>query len=307
MNLRNILILTVAVIVAGFTAMMARGWLLEQREAMRPKPVAEAPKPVLPMVLVAKYHLKPGSFVQQGSMEWMPWPKEALNKGYIIKGERKLEDFLGAVTRATVHAGEPITDARFVKPGDRGFMAAVLTPGNRAATVPISATTGNAGFIFPGDMVDLILTAKYGEGNPTGDGSANYAATILENLRVLAIDQNTENVKGQTAVGRTATLEVTPRQAEVIALAMTMGQLSLSLRSLVTDQYVSEQAKAESDAGKSGESVVIAEAESGDAHSAKPKQDKAYSYVLDKELRFMLQDRTKSNPGVTVLRGSAEK
>jgi pilus assembly protein CpaB len=307
MNLRNILIIMVALIVAGFTAMMARGWLLEQREAMRPKPVAEAPKAALPMVLVAKTHLKPGSFVQQGSLEWMAWPKEALNRGYIIKGERNLEDFLGAVTRATVHAGEPITDIRFVKPGDRGFMAAVLSPGNRAATVPISATTGNAGFIFPGDMVDVILTARYGDNNATGEGNNQYAATILENLRVLAIDQNTENVKGQTAVGRTATLEVTPRQAEVIALGVTMGQLSLSLRSLVTDQAVADQAKAESEGGKSSESVVVAEAAEGESQTAKPKQDKANSYVVDKDLKFMLQDRTKSNPGVTVLRGSAEK
>jgi pilus assembly protein CpaB len=186
-------------------------------------------------------------------------------------------------------------------------MAAVLSPGNRAATVPISATTGNAGFIFPGDMVDVILTARYGDNNATGEGNNQYAATILENLRVLAIDQNTENVKGQTAVGRTATLEVTPRQAEVIALGVTMGQLSLSLRSLVTDQAVADQAKAESEGGKSSESVVVAEAAEGESQTAKPKQDKANSYVVDKDLKFMLQDRTKSNPGVTVLRGSAEK
>jgi len=307
MNVRNILIVFVALIVAGFTALFARNWLIEQREAMKPKIIAEAPKAQLPLVLVAKVHLKPGSFVQQGSLEWMPWPKEALNKGYLLQGERKMEDFFGAVTRATVHAGEPITDARFVKPGDRGFMAAVLSPGNRAATVPISATTGNAGFVFPGDMIDLIMTAKYGESNPNGDGNNHYAATVLENLRVLAIDQNTENVKGQTAVGRTATLEVSPRQAEVIALALQMGHLSLSLRSLATEYASVDSTKSESHGDKSGESVFVAEAASGESQTAKAKLDKANSYVLDKELKFMLQDRSKSNPGVTILRGSAEK
>ncbi|MCC7046446.1 MAG: Flp pilus assembly protein CpaB, partial [Alphaproteobacteria bacterium] len=234
MNLRNILIVFVAVIIAGMTAMMARNYLIEQREAMRQKPVAAAPQPVGQFVLVAKTSLKPGTFVQRGNLDWVAWPKEGLVKGYVVQGERKLEDFVGAVARMTINAGEPILDARFVKPGERGFMAAVLTPGNRAMTVPITATTGNAGFVFPGDLVDLILTGRYSAKDDDNEGKNQFASTILEGMRVLAIDQTTENAQGDgkvgAAPGRTATLEVTPKQAEIVALAQNIGQLSLSLR-----------------------------------------------------------------------------
>ncbi|MCC6467064.1 MAG: Flp pilus assembly protein CpaB [Alphaproteobacteria bacterium] len=311
MNLRNILIIFVAVIIAGMTAMMARNYLLEQREAMRQKPVAAAPQPVGQFVLVAKTSLKPGTFVQRGNLDWVAWPKEGLVKGYVVQGERKLEDFVGAVARMTINAGEPILDARFVKPGERGFMAAVLTPGNRAMTVPITATTGNAGFVFPGDLVDLILTGRYSAKDDDNEGKNQFASTILEGMRVLAIDQNTENAKGDgkvgAAPGRTATLEVTPKQAEIVALAQNIGQLSLSLRSLATESGATDIAANEVNRGKDGESLVVAEAADGESQTTKAKQDKAGSYVLDKELKFMLQERAKSNPGVTILRGSADK
>lgn len=301
MNLRNVLVLLVALVIAGFAAMLARGWLLDQREAMRPKPVAAAPQAPATYVLVAKASLKPGNFVQPGNLDWVVWPKEGVVKGFVVKSEKtKPEDFVGSVARVTITAGEPVIETKFVKPGDRGFMAAVLTPGNRAATVPITATSGNAGFIFPGDRVDLILTAKFGERTDTGEGGRNYAATIVEDLRVLAIDQKTENAKGETAIGRTATLEVTPHQAELIALGMQMGQLALSLRPLTEDADSPESNRA-----GTGESVIVADADTSSSTEQKAKQEKGNSYVVDKDLKFMLQER-KSSTGVTVLRGSAD-
>ena len=117
---------------------------------MRPVPVAAAPQAPATMVLVAKAHLKPGSFVKAGNLDWVAWPKDGVVKGFVVKSDKvKVEDFENSVARTTINPGEPVIEAKFVKPGDRGFMAAVLTPGNRAATVPINATSGQAGFVFP--------------------------------------------------------------------------------------------------------------------------------------------------------------
>lgn len=304
MNLRNIGLLVIAVLVAGMAAFMTRAWLINQRESMRPVAAAPAPQAPVTMVLVAKAHLKPGSFVKPGNLDWVAWPKDGVVKGFIVKSDKvKIEDFENSVARTTISPGEPVIEAKFVKPGDRGFMAAVLTPGNRAATVPINATSGQAGFVFPGDRVDLILTSKFGESDEGGEGKRNYAATILEDLRVLAIDQKTENAKGEYALGRTATLEVSPRQAELVQLGMQMGNLALSLRPLAGES----ESASESNSSRSDESVIVAEAVDESPESKKVKQEKGNSYVVDKDLRFMVEDRAKSKPGVTVLRGTAEK
>ena len=308
MNLRNISLLIVAVLIAGLAAVMTRSWLISQREALRPKPVAAAPQAPATMVLVAKAHLKPGTFVKQGHLDWVAWPKEGVVKDFVVKSDKvKIEDFENSVARVSINPGEPVITSKFVKPGERGFMAAVLTPGNRAATVPINATSGNAGFVFPGDRVDLILTANFGETGDGGEGKRNYAATILEDLRVLAIDQKTENAKGEHALGRTATLEVSPRQAELVALGMQMGSLALSLRPLSGVSDSAEAANSDSKATALGESIVVAEAVDDPANDRKPKQEKGNSYVVDKDLRFMVEDRNRSKPVVTVLRGSTEK
>jgi pilus assembly protein CpaB len=306
MRIRNIALVLVAVVVAGMTAMMARGWLIAQRQAMTPL-VTEAPNTPATQVLVAKANMKPGTFVQAANLEWIAWPKEGVAPGFAVKGEKKMEDFIGSVARMSITRGEPITEARLAKPGDRGFLAAVLQPGNRAMTVPINATSGNAGFVFPGDRVDLILTAKYGaqteKSGEKAEQMREFAATVLTAVRVLAIDQKTENPKGETAVGKTATLEVSPKQAETVALALTVGQLSLSLRALAQDM-----AEAGDTSPDSAESVAFASADSKLIQTAKPKQDQGRSYTLDRELMFMLDGRGQGGKReVTILRGSEEK
>src|SRR6266852_865422 len=136
-----------------------------------------------------------------------------------------------------VTKGEPISDGRVVRPGDRGFMAAVLTPGNRAVTVPVTPSSGLAGFVFPGDRVDVILTMTI---QPDKEGEKvekerRASETVLTGIRVLATDQRADDQKREVTVAKTATLEVTPKQAEVIAVVSEMGKISLSLRSLAQD------------------------------------------------------------------------
>jgi pilus assembly protein CpaB len=151
---------------------------------------------------------------------------------------------LGTVVRLPITAGQPVTQGQLVKPGDRGFLAAALGPGMRAVTVPVSAQTSVAGFVFPGDHIDLILTqAVSGNDGPP----LKTSETVVRNLRVLATDQRTGDQKdanGNTVVQTfsTITVEATPRIAEQIAVAQTIGTLSLSLRSIADNASELEQA-----------------------------------------------------------------
>src|SRR5690606_18694221 len=133
---------------------------------------------------------------------------------YVVENNRPLEDFIGTVVRHGIAAGEPITDTRMVKPGQAGFLAAVLNPGKRAVSIPVDMTTGIAGFVFPGDRVDVILThslVKESEVAADGSGSRRASETILTDVRVVAMDQSTNDQNQVASVSRVATLEVTPK------------------------------------------------------------------------------------------------
>ena len=145
-----------------------------------------------------------------------------------------IEDFAGWVAREPFAAGDPISEAKIVSPGSRGFLAAVLSPGMRAVSVPVTPTSGISGFVFPGDQVDIVVS----ETVPGGDGNGNTpprkgAETVLRDLRVLAVDQKLDSKAGEAVVAQRVTLEVTEKQSEIIAVVSEMGKLSLSLRSLV--------------------------------------------------------------------------
>jgi pilus assembly protein CpaB len=155
-------------------------------------------------------------------------------------------ELMGAVVRMPITAGQPITRGSLVFPGDRGFLAAALSPGMRATTIPVSDLTGVAGFIFPGDRVDMMLTQQI----PAQTGQPlKVTETIIRNLRVLATDhQPRQNVDaaGNTVVSsfKMVTLEVTPAIAEKISVAQTIGTLSLALRALADNAAELEQALA---------------------------------------------------------------
>jgi len=206
--------------------------------------------PTGPRVLVAKRALTAGTIITADALGFQPWPKELVQDVYFIDGEADMNKLLGTVVRFPITAGEPVTQGALVAPGDRGFLAAALAPGMRAVTVPVSATTGVAGFVFAGDRVDLVLTqAVEGE---NGTQPLKAAETVLRNLRVLATDQTVEktvdeNGKTEVTEFRTVTLEVTPKIAEKIAVAQTIGTLSLALRSIADSQSELERAVAAGD------------------------------------------------------------
>jgi pilus assembly protein CpaB len=235
MRLKSILLVLVALVLAGFTAFMVRNWLDAERAramANRPAPAAQSAGV---QVLVAKRDLPVGTFLRPEHLRWQVWPEASLSPAYAVEGKKKIEDFVGAVVRLPIATGEPITEGRVVSPGNSGFLAAVLRPGYRAVSIPVTVTSGISGFVFPGDHVDVLLTHNLPQ--PVDGGLERRAGlTVLRDIRVLALDQKVDVKPGENGVPRTATIEVTPKQGEIVAVVVEMGKLSLSLRSLQRDE-----------------------------------------------------------------------
>jgi len=237
-NIRSIVLIGIALAVAGLTAILARSLIQTPQqvttdgETMVVNQVVAAKT----QILVAAKNFPTGTFLKAEDLVWQSWPDDTVNENYIRKdGQVTLETFIGAVVKSSLNAGEPISVNRIVKPGNQGFMAAVLSPGKRAVSIRTTVITGVSGFIFPGDRVDILLSHKV----KTADkdrSTIQVSETVLKAVRVLAIDQNAANATHTPAVSKSVTLEVSPKEAEKIVLAKNMGNLSLSLRSLANDE-----------------------------------------------------------------------
>jgi pilus assembly protein CpaB len=247
MSPRRIVFLLIAFVASGLTIVLGRAWLASQRPApVEPTQiVVAAPEKPVTMILVARGDLKVGQFVRPENLRWQAWPDEGVSDSYLVEARNKttqdptgMKRFLGAVVRSGINDGEPITLSRIIPPGDGGFLAAVLKPGYRAITVSVSAVSGVSGLVFPGDRIDLIATMTLTD--PTGKDKVDHHAseTILSNLKVLALDQRLDDQAKEAKdaqIARTATLEVTPKQAEIISVINEVSRLSMSLRSLPLD------------------------------------------------------------------------
>ncbi len=198
---------------------------------------AAAPTIDGPKVLVATRPLPVGTILTAEALRFQPWPEGLVrNDAYYVEGQADMTALVGSVVRVALTAGAPVTRGSLVNPDDRGFLAAALGAGMRAITVPLSPDQGVGGFVFPGDRVDVLMTAEL-----TSEADSNIklytSETIVRNLRVLAVDQNTNPANGANGtatptVAATVTLEATPQIAERIAVARTVGTISLALRSL---------------------------------------------------------------------------
>jgi pilus assembly protein CpaB len=234
MRARTLLLFLVAVLMAGGTAMLVRSWLAQQRTAQAE--AAPTPPPALPQksVLVAHGSIARGQKLRTEDLAWHPWPEAGIDQSYVQMGTKPKEAFAGRVAREPFVPGEPITEAKTVEPGNGGVLAAVLRPGMRAVSVPVNNTSDVSGFIFPGDQVDVVVTETLPAAADNNSPAPRRAAeTVLHDVRVVAVDQKLDNKNGEVVIAKNATLEVTPKQSEIIALANEMGNLSLSLRSLV--------------------------------------------------------------------------
>ncbi|MCX2722543.1 Flp pilus assembly protein CpaB [Roseibium salinum] len=198
--------------------------------------VSESGSPVPPppevkisgaQVLVATRDILLGNKLAGPDLAWVEWPENAVPEGALTKESSPAANqmFLGRIAKAPIFSGEPIRPERLIST-DKGYMAAILPKGKRAIAVKVEQETSAGGFILPGDKVDLILTRKISDGVASSE-------TIMRNIRVLAIDsitageQETKNLAPQ----RTATLELTIGQSEIVAQSQQVGTIALALRS----------------------------------------------------------------------------
>ena len=300
------ILLAVAIVIAVFTVISIRSQM-----AQAP---ANAPAAITRVVL-AKRDLAPGTFVQgEQDLEFGLPPENApatvenaqavegepnapvnavattppMHEPYLMEGSVKLTDFNGAVVRRALHAGMPVPQNALMRSGEGGFMSAVLEPGMRAVSIAVNATTGNAGFVSPGDRVDLIVTHRFKTGTTGSNEESVVSETFVHDLRVVAVDQMLDNPENKAILAKTVTMECTPREAEGIAVAGEMGKISLALRSLTpaVKKDVSEQTPA----------PVIAKGDAAEAADAAPNPIKDLygqqeSGTRDSDLSRMLERR----------------
>ena len=226
----RIAVLVIALVAGGIAALLAG------RSDPVPQAVVQEPQLETVDVLIAGSDIGLGQSLAGPELRWQTWPTAAAGPSFIRKTERPdaITDLTGAIARQPFSTGEPIREAKLIRGNGSGYMAAILPTGMRAISTEISAETGAGGFILPNDHVDVILSRRDKEAEKATGIEVHASEIILGNVRVLAIDQTVEEKNGQrVVVGRTATLELAPRQAEMLARSRQMGTLSLALRSLV--------------------------------------------------------------------------
>ncbi len=239
MNIARVVVLIIALSAGGVAAYLVRGADEKPRASAEPA----APLPTVE-VLVAKSDIGLGQSIKPDDLQWQAWPASG-GSSLINRASRAeaIKEIAGSIARTPVFAGEPIREQKLVKANGSGFMAAILTSGMRAISTEISPENGAGGFILPNDRVDVILSKR--DNNPDrggrGVGEAVQTEIILTNVRVLAIDQVPKEKEGTNAlVGRTATLELKPEQAETLVRARQSGTLALALRSIVDSNATAE-------------------------------------------------------------------
>lgn len=249
MNAARMGVLVLAVVAAGLAALLARGLVSSNKEAPTPQ-VAQLPTTE---VLVASTDLGRGSRLKSGDFRWQAWPQNSLASNVITRAQRPdaVEKLTGQLARVPIANGEPVTETKLVDLKNGGFMSALINPGMRAIAIGIGPESSAGGFILPNDRVDVILTYKVRD--ELNGEETTRSETILRNVHVLAIDQRFKEEDGeQVAIGKTATLELGSRQAEILALSQEQGRITLALRGLAGD----EQQSADSGHAKSEGSIV---------------------------------------------------
>jgi pilus assembly protein CpaB len=300
------IVIVIALIIVGFTLVSMRDYFMHE-------PAAQAPEPAVQRILVAKRNLASGTFVQaQQDFDWQPAPEAAAKSGdtagekagdapeantnYLYEGVARPEDFNGAVVRRPIHAGEAIIPSMLMKSGEGGFMSAVLEPGKRAVSISVNLTSGNAGFVSPGDRVDLLVTyrVKNAKNVDSGSGESIGTETFAHNVRVLAVDQTLDNPENKAIIAKTITVEVTPEEAEKISVASEMGKISVALVSVGTEPT--------SDA-KDTATQEPADKNPGNNVKTPGNPSDSQNYTLDGDVSSLIAKREGATSKVRVIRG----
>jgi len=230
---RKIILILAAIFIGGGTILLARSMMAPQPAGQ----TAAAPEPAS-QVLGAARDLPIGTLLKDADLKWITWPAEAQSPNLFVKGTADKSTVTGSVLRRSLRAEEPVLSSQVVNPKSQGFLAAVLAPGMRAMSISVNPGGGVAGFVFPGDRVDVILSHIVNRKNDPLLTDRHMTETVLTNVRVLALDQKTDDQSTDPKIAQLATLEVTPQDAERLALSAQLGTLSLSLRSLQAEDTI---------------------------------------------------------------------
>lgn len=236
-----IVLVALAITIAGATAM-----LVNRLVSQRPAPVAVVQPPPAPAtedVLVAASDIAAGSTIAAGDLRYMPWPRDGIDSRLVLRTSSPdpVADFTGTIARRPLLTGEPLSQAAVFRRDQGGVLSAMLRPGMRAVSVPVTLTSGVGGFVQPDDHVDILMdqdmTTAESNGQPLhGDFLRLATQVVLADVRVLAVDdklgRSESSAPAANASARTVTFELTPKDAEILLTAQKMGEISLSLRSL---------------------------------------------------------------------------
>jgi len=229
MKTARIIVLGIALSAGGVAAWLASG------SDNKPAPAEPVATLATVDVLIAKSDIGLGQTVKPEDMVWQTWPSATASSSFIKRTDRPdaQNQIAGSIARDPVIAGEPIREQKLVKSNGSGFMAAILPSGARAVSTEVSPETGAGGFILPNDRVDVILSRREKHPENPANPEIVVSEVVLSNIRVLAIDQAPKEKDGQTnLIGKTATLELRPTQAEMLTRARQLGVLTLALRSI---------------------------------------------------------------------------
>ncbi|MFY9287237.1 MAG: Flp pilus assembly protein CpaB [Alphaproteobacteria bacterium] len=238
MTKRKMTLLIIAGIIAFCTVLVARS-------LMTPQAQNEVAVVKTTEIIAAARDLPVGTILKETDLKWIQWTAESDTSQLFVKGKDDMTRATGAILRDGVRTGEPILSSRIVQPRNNGFLAAVLAPGMRAISVTLAPSSEVAGFIFPGDRVDVILTHVFSRKDSDTFNERRVSETVLSDVRVLALDQKSDGMSTDPKIAQLATLEVTPKQAEKLSLAADIagtpganarGNITLSLRSLAREE-----------------------------------------------------------------------
>lgn len=227
-------------------AVFAGAWLYFRPGPAPPAPNQPPPPKPLPVVLTASKDLPIGSLITANDIAWSPLRNSAVLTVHMLQGKTQPAQVIGAVVRRPVYKGTPLTWSSIVRPGQHGFLAAALKPDHRAVTIMVNRATSQAGLIYPGDRVDVILTVQV---QSTSRAADTFTGTILEDIRVVAVNRQVDSgmtgAAGQprpsSRAASTVTLEVLPSEAERLVLATSKGDISLAMRSLTDARRMEER------------------------------------------------------------------
>lgn len=296
----------IAFALTGGTIYFVNSWMKQERSRIAER-AKKSDKNDGVFVLVAAKDLPAGHLIAVSDLRWQSWPDRSVPSQYIVRrgGSANIpSNYVGTAVRRGVVASGPITSENLIKLGDRGFLTAVLKPGTRAISIRVDEATVVAGLVHPGDRVDLILThevpVKTREGDRDVERKHRVGETILSNVRVIAIDQSLDDLKSakadaKTRTPKTATVEVTPRQAEIVAVAAKMGTITLTLQSLAC-------AGGETQAASAGDGPNCTEPLS--ALPEEPERGKTFTSDSDVSRMRRSADNESGDAQVTVLRGT---